>query len=146
MEFYSAFLTLMGFAPLIHMHPCFTRCFLYVETIFKFFWIKLLQIKIRIVWHLLLYRTYVCRYISMFRIGLLYLHANHTEPTLYGIYNKLAKRNIHICCDQLYEWLTSEEDRTYDKELLLTSINGYIDIMANQHAELAFFVNLPIHL
>lgn len=54
-------------------------------------------------------------------------------------------KNIHICCDQLYKWLTAEEDGVYVKELLLTSLNGYIDIEANHHAELAFFVNLPIH-
>lgn len=54
-------------------------------------------------------------------------------------------KNIHICCDRLYVWLTSEEDGVYVKELLLTSLNGYIDIEANHHAELAFFVNLPIH-
>lgn len=44
--------------------------------------------------------------------------------------------NIHKCCDYIYEWLLSEEGDAV-KEKLVSNLNGYIDLSADHHAQIA---------
>lgn len=61
------------------------------------------------------------------------------SPKFSAYYN-----NIHDCCGRIYDWLYSDEG-TDIKELLLTVLNGYIDIEANHHADLVSFFIFPIN-
>ncbi len=50
--------------------------------------------------------------------------------------------NIHACCNLLYHWLSTAEG-AYVRTELLKLFQGYINIEANHHGELAALVSLP---
>ena len=45
-------------------------------------------------------------------------------------------RNIHICCDQIYDWLISPDGR-HVKDQLSKHLENYLDLSAMRHAEIA---------
>lgn len=50
-------------------------------------------------------------------------------------------RNIHVCCDEVYRWFASEEGRQV-KELLIKNLEGYIDLCADHHGQIAALFGL----
>lgn len=55
----------------------------------------------------------------------------------------LYYRNIHRCCDEIYKWLTSEEGGPV-RELLMKNLDGYIDLCADHHGQIAALFGLGI--